>query len=100
MTYVAYFANAGVPETGLSLTWESLKNVSDGSDFSQPSFTEVGGGWYKFTVTGDEELVGVIDGSVTLADADRYVPVYINTALDEINKAVWQYANRTLGSSA
>jgi hypothetical protein len=73
-----YFANAGVPETGLSPVWLTLKKVSDGSDFTpQPAITEIGGGWYKFTQPTDlsEDLTGVVDGTVTLADADRYVPV-------------------------
>ena len=74
-----YFANAGVPETGLTLTWESLVLVSDGSDVTpKPSFVEIGGGWYKFiqpTIT--EDLVGVIDGGVALDDIDRYVPADI-----------------------
>jgi hypothetical protein len=72
-----YFANAGVPETGLSPVWLTLKKVSDGTDFTpQPAITEIGGGWYKFTQpTITEDLTGVADGTATLADADRYVPV-------------------------
>jgi len=74
-----YFANAGVPETGLTPTWNNIKKVSDGSDFTpQPAITEVGGGWYKFTQpTITEDLTGVVDGGATLADSDRYVPVDI-----------------------
>ena len=75
MDYKVYFANAGVPATGLSLTWETLEDL-DGNDVgSPPAFIEIGGGWYKFSLTPTEELVGVVDGSGTLADADRYVPV-------------------------
>lgn len=73
-TYKVYFANAGVPETGLTLSWEYLKKVSDGNDEgSPPSFNEVGGGWYKFDYSPSEDMVGVIDGSNTLEDTDRYV---------------------------
>ena len=78
-TREVFFADAGVPTTGLTLTWESLKKVSDGTDFTpQPTFTEIGGGWYKFDIAPDERLVGVIDGGVTLNDTDRYVPVFFD----------------------
>lgn len=100
MVYTVYFSNAGVPTTGLSLTWEYLKQVSDGSDDgSPPSFTEVGGGWYKFTYSTATDLVGVIDGSETLTNTDRYVPVYLSPTSDQIDKSIWSYGNRTLGNS-
>ena len=74
-----YLADSGVPKTGLTLAWDNLKKVSDGSNFTpQPAFTEVGGGWYKFPQPDTaEDLTGVVDGSATLGDADRYVPVDI-----------------------
>lgn len=75
-----FFANSGTPATGLTLTWESLKKVSDTTDFTpQPTFTEIGGGWYKFDINPTEKLVGVIDGSSTLVNAsERYQPVYFD----------------------
>lgn len=75
-TYTVYFADAGVAKTGLTLTWEYLKQTDGGGDEgSPPAFTEVGGGWYRFTYSPTENMVGVIDGSATLtSDADRYVP--------------------------
>ncbi len=74
-----YFSNSGVPATGLTLTWNNLKKVSDGTNFAQPGFVEIGGGWYKFTISPTEPLTGVIDGSATLTSApERYVPVYID----------------------
>lgn len=76
-----YFSNSGVPATGLTLAWNKLVKVSDGTNFTQPTFTEVGGGWYKFTINPTEPLVGVVDGSGTLANAnERYVPVYFDPA--------------------
>jgi len=82
-TYKTYFADAGVASTGLTPVWGSLTKVSDGTAFTpQPTFTELAGGWYKFTLSPSEDLVGVIDGSATLTtDSDRYVPVDF-TALD------------------
>lgn len=55
-------------------TWSSLLK-EDGSAFTpQPSISEIGGGWYKFTApVTTENLVGVIDGGATLNDVDRYV---------------------------
>lgn len=77
MDYKIYFANAGVPVTGLTPTWNNLKKVSDGTNFiPQPSISPIGGGWYKFTrPTFTEDLIGVIDGGATLGDIDRYVPI-------------------------
>lgn len=87
MLYYVYFSDGGVPKTGLTPTWESLVTADNGTDKSgsAPVVTEVGGGWYKFTivygtvpwdVTG-EDLVGVIDGGSSLYDADRYKPISI-----------------------
>ena len=99
MTYVVYFANAAIPATGLPLTWEYLKLVSTGADYgSPPSFAEIGGGWYKFTYSDTDELVGVVDGSATLDNVDRYVPLYL-TVDDDFPQAVWQHDNRTLGNA-
>ena len=78
--YEVYFSNAGVPETGLTLTWETLKKYSDGTDeSSQPAFTEIGGGWYKFSYSPSGTMIGVVDGSATLGDTDRYIPCKFTT---------------------
>jgi hypothetical protein len=75
-----FFSNAGVPTEGLTLTWEYLKKVSDGTNYTpQPTFTEIGGGWYKYELAPSEKLVGVIDGSASLAAAaDRYKSIEID----------------------
>ena len=76
-----YVSSDGVPSTGLTLTWEYLKKVVDGTDVAvQPTFTEVGGGWYSFEadVPIDEQWAGVIDASVTVTlNAERYIPALI-----------------------
>ena len=78
--YEVYFSNAGVPATGLTLTWKTLKKYSDGTDeSSQPAFTEIGGGWYKFSYSPSETMIGVVDGSATLGDTDRYIPCKFTT---------------------
>jgi WD40 repeat protein len=75
-----YFSDGGLPKTGLVPVWNGLKKVSDGSNFTpQPTFTEVGLGWYKFTINPSEALVGVIDGTSSVAsNTERYVPVYFD----------------------
>lgn len=76
-----YCSNAGIATTGLTLTWEYLKQVSDGSNVTpQPTFTEVGGGWYKFSADPDidEQWAGVVDASSSIALAnERYIPVLL-----------------------
>ncbi len=73
-----YISNNGAPATGLTLSWTTLKKVADGVDVTpQPTFAEIGGGWYRFTadVPIDEQWAGAIDGGNTiLLDSERYVP--------------------------
>lgn len=78
MTKLVYFSSGGTPVTGLSPTWNTLKKVSDGTAFSQPAISEVGGGWYKFDINPTETLTGVVDGGASVAAGERYVPVYFD----------------------
>lgn len=87
MLYYVHLQQLGTPKTGLSLTWEYLLTAQNGTDKSgtAPSITEVGGGWYKWDIkfgaapwdVTTEDLLGVIDGSATLAQSDRYIPISI-----------------------
>ena len=85
-----YVSSDGQGLTGAAaeMNFESLK-LLDGTDKSgsAPSISEIGGGWYKFSIAygtapfdaGD--IVGVIDadkdGTNNVLDADRYIPVEI-----------------------
>ncbi|MHC4459927.1 MAG: hypothetical protein ACYS6W_02090 [Planctomycetota bacterium] len=85
-----YVSKDGEPLTGAAaqIDFESLKTLS-GSDKSgdAPTISEIGGGWYKFSVaygsapfdTGD--LIAVLDvdknGNNNLANAERYIPVEV-----------------------
>jgi len=85
-----YVAQDGAALTGAAaeMDFECL-TLLDGTDKSgsAPSISEIGGGWYKFSVAygtapfdaGD--LVGVIDadssGTNSLANAERYIPVEV-----------------------
>jgi len=85
-----YVSKDGEPLTGAAaqMDFESLKTLA-GTDKSgsAPTISEIGGGWYKFSVAygavpfdaGD--LVGVVDadknGNNNLADAERYIPVEV-----------------------
>ena len=98
-----YVASDGAPLTGASaeMEFESLK-LLDGTDKSgsAPSVSEVGGGWYKFSITygtapfdaGD--LVGVIDadkdGDNSLANSERYIPVEVRLTF----YALWRLVNK------
>ena len=95
MEYYIYATNAGAPETGLSLAWETLTDsggaCGGGSETgadksgSAPTIYEVGGGFYKFNIefgtapwdVTARELLGVLDLGSALANADRYRPVVI-----------------------
>lgn len=85
MIYFKYFSDGGVAATGLTLTWESLVTAVGKVAKTGPAFTEIGGGWYSYTITlgsapwdvTAEDLVGEIDGGAALVDSDRYKPVLI-----------------------
>lgn len=90
-SYEVYFANGGIPATGLTPSWITLKVRSDGSDVgSPPTFSSVGGGWYKYTASPGSGViwVGVIDGGSSLDDADRYVPVRLAPEDVNLDRAV------------
>lgn len=85
-----YVSEDGEPLSGAAaqMDFESLKTLA-GTDKSgsAPTISEIGGGWYKFSVAygtapldaGD--LVGVVDadknGSNNLANAERYIPIEV-----------------------
>jgi len=75
MTITAYFSEAGVPKTGLSPTVD-LYDVSDNSlDIDNGALTEIAVGFYKYTFAGHDptkDYVFLVDGTVTLADTERY----------------------------
>lgn len=77
---LVYFSNAGVPATGLLPTFTQYINVDTLVGATAPAITEIGGGWYKYpdTITDFDHIVGIIDGTATLADADRYKSVELN----------------------
>ncbi len=85
-----YAAKDGSPLAGAAaqMAFECMRTMAGvDKSGSAPSISEIGGGWYKFSVTygtapfdaGD--LVGVIDvdkdGINGLANAERYVPVEV-----------------------
>lgn len=72
-TYVVYFANSGTPALGLTPTWSVLVKAANNTAFTpQPAISELSGGWYKYTLSPTEALVGTIDGGISLPSADRY----------------------------
>ena len=96
-----YVAKDGEALTSASaeMEFESLRAL-DGTDKSgsAPAISEIGGGWYKFSITygtapfdaGD--LVGVIDsdkdGDNDLANAERYIPVEVRLDFYALSRLV------------
>lgn len=65
---------AGAPLAGLTPTWTKYVNAATGGALSQPSFTALGNGHYKFSPTG-ANAAGIIDlGS---AAAPRYLHYFL-----------------------
>lgn len=85
-----YVSKDGAPLSGVAaqMDFENLRTLA-GTDKSgsSPAISEIGGGWYKFSVAYETapfdagDLVGVIDadknGTNNLANSERYVPVEI-----------------------
>jgi len=85
-----YVSNDGEPLTGAApqMDFESLKTLA-GTDKSgsAPTVSEIGGGWYKFSVAygtapfDSGDLVGVVDadknGNNNLANTERYIPIEV-----------------------
>ncbi len=85
-----YVARDGQPLTGASaqMNFESLRTLGGvDKSSSAPAISEIGGGWYKFSVAygtapfDSGDLVGVIDadknGTNNLSDTERYIPVEV-----------------------
>ncbi len=109
-----YIASDGVPLTSAAaeINFESLKTL-DGTDKSgsAPTVSEIGGGWYKFSIAygtapfdaGD--IVGVIDadkdGDNGLANAERYIPVEVRLDFYALMRLVNKMSqNKTTGDMA
>jgi len=85
-----YVAKDGKPllSKAAQMEFESLKTLA-GADKSgsAPAISEIGGGWYKFSVTYGQspfdagDVVGVIDADKNavngLANAERFIPVEV-----------------------
>lgn len=54
-----YDASTGSPLTGATITFDTYKNDA-GTNVSQPSITEIGGGAYKFTPVFADEDRGIV----------------------------------------
>jgi len=75
MNYELYFADSGVPATGLTPTFSGFLDVAtSGTIGSIPTISELGIGWYNFSYIPSGVAVGLIDGGSGLGDADRYLP--------------------------
>ncbi len=109
-----YVTKDGEPLTGAAaqMDFESLKTLA-GTDKSgsAPTISEIGGGWYKFSVAygtapldaGD--LVGVVDadknGNNSLANAERYIPIEVRLDFYALMRLVNKMSqNKTTGDMA
>ena len=85
---VVYFENAGVPQTGLSVTLD-VYNVATGLKvLDSVSMDEIGGGLYKYYFSGynnEKNYAAIIDGSASLTASDRYTAAF-SGSISVINK--------------
>jgi hypothetical protein len=104
-----YVAKDGQPLISAAgeMNFETLITIG-GTDkiSSSPAISEIGGGWYKFSVafgtapfdTGD--LVGVIDadkdGDNSLANAERYIPIEVRLDFYSLLRNVYPMSQNKL----
>ena len=90
MIYVIYFADEGIPKTGLSPTIDIFVKVDSGTSAgTPPSITELSGGAYKFTYTPTEEVMIRVDSEdATMSDSERYIPLIAGSHDDDLDVAV------------
>ena len=85
-----YVSKDGEPLTNAAaqMDFESLKTLAGvDKSSSAPTISEIGGGWYKFSVAygtapfDEGDLVGAVDadkdGENSLANAERYIPIEV-----------------------
>ena len=96
-----YVSSEGSPLTGASaqMEFENLQTL-DGTDksASAPTISEIGGGWYRFSVAygsapfDSGDLVGLIDadkdGVNGLGNVDRYIPVEVRLDFYALSRLV------------
>ena len=96
-----YVAKDGQPLMGASteMDFESLMAI-DGDDksLSAPTISEIGGGWYKFSVAygtapfDEGDLVGVVDadkdGVNNLANVEKHIPVEVRLDFYALSRLV------------
>jgi hypothetical protein len=78
-------------QTGLTPSWVFLKKMSDDSDITQPSISEVAQGQYKFSYDAESlgEAAGQIDmGSSLTNPSDRYIDVILTRDSGRIQTAL------------
>lgn len=88
-----YDSVAGTPKTGLTLTFSTYKDTS-GTNLSQPTFTEIGGGAYMFTPTFADPTKGivyVVNGGATAVP--QYQARYMRPEDWNTDNSDWSVAN-------
>ena len=104
-----YVAKDGEPLIGAAaeMEFEFLQTLGGTNKLSDaPSVSEIGGGWYKFSVAygttpfNEDDLVGVIDadkdGDNNLANAERYIPVEIRLDFYALSRLVGRMSQNKL----
>lgn len=95
--------NAGVRKTGLTPTFVFLKKLSDGSDVTQPSITEIAQGQYKFSYdveTSGEASCQIDAGSGLSSPSDRYIDLILANSAVKFDQAVpTSNTSQTVGDS-
>lgn len=90
MNYEVYAEDPStyLPVTGLTLSWVSLKNAAGANYTPQPTFSELGAGWYRFSVSPAEILFGRIDLSASMPTQARYIAVKLDPSDSYVDAAV------------
>jgi len=101
MIFTAFFTSDSNPATGLNPAIK-FYNVSSGAIIDTGTMTEVGDGFYKYTLTnytGSVSYIARADGGATLTGRERYYSFANENYVDDIfNANITQYSSNSIGT--
>ena len=87
--YSMYFTKNEIPVTGLAPTITLYKSLIDNSDLTPPSVSEVGDGYYKFSVVVTVPAVMKVDsGDTDMTPSERYRTFHVDPSDAYLNDLI------------
>lgn len=89
MRYHFYVSDGAGGVGSLVPVWNSLTKENQGGDYTAtPSISGEGNGWYFFDYSDTFTLIGEIDATATISDANRYIAVKVSPNDDYVDAPI------------